>query len=148
MPPKLDSKPAAAADDLFGDPAPAAKPAANDAPEAPAAKPAAAPADDLFGDPKPAAEPAKKEPAKAIDDPFGALQPKGQPMRNWTDNTGDFQITGRLVQIADGKVRILKDTGKYTTVPMRRLSNPDLDYVLQVAAQMRSGEGEKLAARQ
>ncbi len=52
-------------------------------------------------------------------------------MRHWQDDTGEFQIDARLVQILDGKVRLLKTTGKFTTVPLDRLSAADLDYVHQ-----------------
>ena len=54
-------------------------------------------------------------------------------MRLWRDDTGDYQIHGRLVKIMAGKVRILKDTGRYTTVPTDRLSASDLEYVQQRA---------------
>ena len=46
-------------------------------------------------------------------------------MRMWTDVTGKHQVRGQMKQIlvAEQKVRILKDTGKYTTVPFARLSS-------------------------
>ncbi len=131
--------------DLFGDlpKAEPAKPAAE--PAAPeAAEPKAEPAkdtslDDLFG-PKPAA-PAK--PA-AEADPFSSAE---LPMRLWVDNTGKYQVRARLLVIEDGKVRLLKEAGKTTTVPMRRLSEADLQYVQRVAAQMGRGPVDQLAAR-
>ena len=97
----------------------------------------------LAADPAPAkgaTEPTKKpvEPApKAVppadDDPF-ADPPKvsseaNDGLRDWSDDTGTFHVRGRLVQIMQGKVRLLKDTGKYTTVPIDRLSRIDLSYV-------------------
>lgn len=53
-------------------------------------------------------------------------------MRLWVDDTGSFKINGQLVVILDGKVRILKETGRTTTVPLSRLSNADQEYVAQV----------------
>jgi hypothetical protein len=71
------------------------------------------------------------------------------PDRHWVDNTGDFQIRGRLILILDGKVRILKETGRTTTVPLSRLSPADREYVEQVIS--RYGEDltqlSKLAAK-
>jgi hypothetical protein len=52
-----------------------------------------------------------------------------EPMRLWTDNTGKFQVRARLLVILDGKVRLLKDTGRTTTVPFNRLSKGDLAFV-------------------
>jgi hypothetical protein len=51
------------------------------------------------------------------------------PMRNWTDNTGIYHTMARLVVIGSDSVRLLKDNGRFTTVPLRRLSKADLDYV-------------------
>jgi hypothetical protein len=38
-------------------------------------------------------------------------------------------VRGRLIAILDDKVRILKETGRTTTVPMTRLSTADRQYV-------------------
>ena len=53
-------------------------------------------------------------------------------MRLWTDSTGAYKIDGRLILILDGKVRILKQTGRTTTVPLTRLSTADREYVEEV----------------
>jgi hypothetical protein len=50
-------------------------------------------------------------------------------MRLWTDNTGKFQVRARLVKVLDGKVQLLKETGRTTTVPLDRLSAADLAFV-------------------
>ncbi len=140
-------------DDLFGAPAdePAAEAPAGDtlddlfAPAAEEEKPAAKPADgesldDLF------APPANNAPA---DDPFGTSQREDRqlPMRTWVDNTGNYQVRARLIVILDDAVRLLKETGTTTTVPMRRLSEGDALYVQQIALQFGPGEIERLAAR-
>jgi hypothetical protein len=39
-----------------------------------------------------------------------------------------------LVSFTATHVRLLKDTGKYTTVPMTRLSQPDLEFVAHARA--------------
>jgi len=57
------------------------------------------------------------------------------PLRQWTDNSGQFRVQGRLIQLLDGKVRLLKETGRTTTVPLERLSPADLTYVQRVIAQ-------------
>lgn len=52
-------------------------------------------------------------------------------MRVWGDNTGKFQVVARLVTVGENSVRLLKETGKYTTVPFSRLSRADLAFVRQ-----------------
>jgi hypothetical protein len=44
-------------------------------------------------------------------------------------------VQGRLLLILDGKVRLLKETGRTTTVPLERLSLADQTYVQRVVAQ-------------
>ena len=138
--------------------APAETPAAE-----PASAPASAPAatDDLFGTPaeEPATPPATEStPAetpvdaseekneenekKATDDIFGVspslLQEAGglasDEMRVWNDNTGSFSCHARLVRFMDGKVRLAKDNGRTTTVPLARLSASDLEFVQRQAS--------------
>ena len=58
-------------------------------------------------------------------DPAGA-------MRLWTDNTGKHQVQARLVEVRPTHVRLLKENGKFTTVPHSRLSRNDLAFVRQV----------------
>jgi hypothetical protein len=60
-------------------------------------------------------------------------------MRQWTDDTGDYQVRGKLVKITASTVRLLKETGKYTTVPIDRLSQADLQYVQQQIAAAQPG---------
>ncbi len=146
-------KPAAeaAVDDLFGDapakgapkPAEPAKPAEDD-PFAPPAPEKAAEAPDAEA---PAAE-KPAEPAKPVeDDPFKISAEGELATRVWSDDTGDFRINGRLIAILDGKVRILKQTGKTTTVPFTRLSETDQKYVEQISARYGSGVIGQVAAR-
>jgi hypothetical protein len=139
-------------EDLFGPPAkedtPAEEPAMDEfedlfgAPakdEVPAEKPAAEEVDDIF------APPPKK--AKPDIDPFSALPSRELPMRTWVDNTGNYQVEARLVVITAESVRLLKENGRTTTVPMSRLSDGDRDYVEQMVAQIGYGELGQFAAR-
>ena len=59
-------------------------------------------------------------------------------MRLWTDNTGNFSCRGRLVRFLDGQVRLLKDNGRTTTVPLARLSTGDLEFVQRQASAQQS----------
>jgi hypothetical protein len=153
-------------DDLFSEPAPGDDaefvPAEDDAAEEPIV-PADAPADDdtdLFGEPAndaieaaPAdveeAMPAEDEAAPAVeeeapadddvDDLLGETEQPASEFRLWTDNTGEYQVQAKLVEVLDGKVRLLKDTGRFTTVPFERLSHPDLAFVMQQHQLLASG---------
>src|SRR5206468_2729224 len=97
--------------------------------------------------------PAKEEPAptpdkpapKPDDDPFKAGEARPEKiqldaLRVWTDESGEFQVTARLALILDGKVRLLKETGKYTTVPIEKLSAADQQFVRQAVAQLAEGD--------
>ncbi len=55
-------------------------------------------------------------------------------VRTWIDNTGKHSCRGRLVRFLDGHVRILKDNGRTTTVPLYRLSTNDLSFVNRQAS--------------
>ena len=133
-------------DDLFGDikdkPAKTAPAPAKDAkPVDPA---------DIFApkpEDKPATPAAPKAPAAPgkVKDPFETRHVPA--MRQWVDNTGNFRVTARLVAILDGQVRLHKENGKTTTVPMRRLSDTDRQYVEQLAAELGQGEVIYLASR-
>ena len=82
---------------------------------------------------------APNEPSKEVEDlfsepagPMAAAEPKSDSadgMRLWSDNTGEFQVRARLVVVGKTHVRLLKDTGKFTTVPYSRLSQTDLAFV-------------------
>lgn len=61
------------------------------------------------------------------------------PLRQWTDNSGTFNVKAKLVLILDGKVRLLKETGRTTTVAITRLSQADQTYIADAIE--RYGEG-------
>jgi hypothetical protein len=70
-------------------------------------------------------------------------------MRQWVDNTGEYKVKGRLILILDGKVRLLKETGRTTTVPLGRLSPADRQYVEEVISRYGADltQLDQLAAR-
>ncbi|MCU0981601.1 MAG: SHD1 domain-containing protein [Pirellulaceae bacterium] len=53
------------------------------------------------------------------------------PVREWTDDTGQFKIRATLVQVADGKVTLRKEDGKEIVVSLARLSAADRDFLKQ-----------------
>lgn len=53
------------------------------------------------------------------------------PLRQWTDASGTFNVKAKLVLILDGKVRLLKETGRTTTVALEKLSKADQAYVAE-----------------
>jgi hypothetical protein len=149
-----ETKPAepAEVEDLFKEPAPAANPekpagdvddlfkdlddtkdgnkaAASEAPAEAPAQPENKEIEDLFSDPQAA-------PMTAVEKPAPAQVAESEPasdMRTWIDNTGKYEIRGRLVVVGKTHVRILKESGKFTTVPFGRLSQADLAFVRQQA---------------
>jgi hypothetical protein len=69
------------------------------------------------------------------------------PVRQWTDNTGTFNTTARLAEVTDSCVRLLKDNGRFATVPLRRLSAADSEYVREHASHRDHGPVVELAGR-
>lgn len=90
-------------------------------------------AGNVEGGPSAEPEPAVEE-APAEADPFdtSVLHTPGQPSRSWRDDTGRHGTVGRLVEIHADRVRILKDSGRHTTVPLSRLSPADRAHVAGV----------------
>ena len=125
----------------------------------PGAEPASAPLDnDLFGPPSEAkpveeATPPADEKKTEDDDLFGKAQtilemPGGlasHSLRRWVDNTGEFSVRGRLVRVLDGKVQLLKNNGRTTTVPLARLSQADFQFVNRQASAQRAEAISKTA---
>ncbi len=107
-------------DNLFNEPQ---EPSPMSAGAEPAPEPAqqfAAEADKLFAPEAGSAQPAVAEENVADTD---------SGMRLWTDNTGKYQVRARLVVVGPTHVRLLKENGKFTTVPYSRLSQQDLALV-------------------
>lgn len=131
------------------------KPVSEDSPPTKKKDPAKEPIEDLFDEPEaekpssdaapePAEEPADEAPSqepteKTEDDPFAALDANPEQVRRWIDSSGLHETIGRLVEVHPDRVRILKRNGRYTTVPMHRLSQHDQAYAKAV--------GERLAGR-
>lgn len=80
------------------------------------------------------APPIAAEPTSKRVDPLALAADGRLPLRHWTDNSGQFQVQARLMLILDGKVRLLKETGRTTTVPTERLSAADQQYIAEIIA--------------
>jgi hypothetical protein len=129
----------AAADEFFG-----AEPATTEGAATPPADATETPA---AGD-QPAEEAAEGEGEDIFD--LGSIlrEPGGlasAELRTWVDNTGDYSCRGRLVRFMEGKVRILKDNGRTTTVPLARLSASDLEFVNRQASAHEAEAAERVA---
>lgn len=139
LPPPDAAKPAEApVDDPFAPVPAAAKPAAKDSGSTtpPAAKITVAPAKITL----PAKIAAPATPTKVVPVALAAKADKpalpaveNEAMRVWHDDTGEYEVRGRLILVLPGKVRLLKETGRTTTVPLDRLSPADLEYLHQHA---------------
>ena len=118
-------------DDVPADDMPMEEAPADEGFEAPADDAADEPMDDGADDAQSEEAPADEEPAA---DPFDSsrIRVPSEPTRLWQDDTGRFSTEGRLVEIGAGSVRILKVTGRHTTVPMDRLSAADRAHVAGV----------------
>jgi hypothetical protein len=68
------------------------------------------------------------------------------PLRTWVDNTGTYSTRARLVEIGRTYIKLLKDNGRPSTVPMSRLSNEDFAYVHAIAKRLGSQSANPLVA--
>ena len=94
--------------------------------------------DDLFSSRAPAGrtETRRTETGRTETLPVSFVQPENDlARREWTDNTGSFRTVGRLIRITGTEIRILKSNGNHCTVPLRRLSDADFEYVRQQSEQ-------------
>lgn len=118
-------------DDLFDEPAEKEPMKTATKPDDNAAEDSTEPKEEL-----PVEEAAGKEESAAVpspDEAVAAVEPSRDQLRVWTDNTGDYKVNARLVVILNGAVRLQKETGRFTTVPMNRLSPGDLKFVQEQA---------------
>lgn len=51
--------------------------------------------------------------------------------REWSDATGQFKLTARLISVTDGKVKLEKQDGSVANVPVDKLSEADQKVVAQ-----------------
>jgi hypothetical protein len=66
-------------------------------------------------------------------------------MRIWVDSTGKYSCRGRLVRFMDNHVRLLKENGRTSTVPLARLSVTDLQFVERQASAQQTEMAGQLA---
>jgi len=83
---------------------------------------------------KPSTVPLTTKPTSKLADSLLPSADGQLPLREWIDDSGHFRVKARLILILDGKVRLLKETGRTTTVPVDRLSTADRQYIAQVTA--------------
>jgi hypothetical protein len=109
----------------------------NEAAPAPQAEPAPGSEPDSATEPEPAPEPTPPvEPVEEASpsEPPSASEPGRRTfeLREWVDNSGSFRVTARLVQFAQGNVRLEKENGDVIEVPLARLSENDRNYVMDL----------------
>lgn len=56
-------------------------------------------------------------------------------LRIWTDASGKFTISAKLLSNKNGKVELEKEDGRVITLPANKLSEPDLAYLKEVEAE-------------
>ena len=61
-------------------------------------------------------------------------KPVKNEIRDWSDNTGLYKVRGKVSVITATHVRLLKENGRYSTVPLRRLSASDYRHVMALKA--------------
>lgn len=57
------------------------------------------------------------------------------PARTWSDRSGEFEVEAELVVSKGGIVRLRKTDGKVISVPLRRLSDADQEFLREQAKQ-------------
>lgn len=69
-----------------------------------------------------------------------AVSPASAQTRTWRDNTGEYTIDARLVDVVDGNVRLEKSDGSLIVVPLERLSDADRRYLQSLSTKPRQTE--------
>ena len=121
------AKPADDVEDLFKDTDEKKAATSEPAQEEPMDPAPSSEVEDLFSEPTDKPSTSASRNAKPTDVAKPAQEQS--PVRLWTDNTGKYQVRARLLVVGDRYVRLLKETGKTTTVPFSRLSGSDLAFV-------------------
>lgn len=61
-----------------------------------------------------------------------ARKQEAQPeFREWSDATGQFKLTARLISVADGKAKLEKKDGSVVNVPVDKLNESDQKFLAQ-----------------
>ncbi len=100
----------------------------DDTPQAPPAAPS--------NEPSPQAESAKEQ--EPVAPPTQASIPTPTPpqptyaLRTWVDVSGAFNVTAKLVDFDEGRVRLEQEMGETIEVPVDRLSQIDRNYLFEV----------------
>ena len=143
-PPRVDAK---GIDDLFDAPS-------SDLPEATL--------DDLFGSNPTQASPHRQSPNSKSHDPEAEKSRSVSVVssilsmettfdqtqqRTWIDNTGRFHTEGRLIEINETHIRLLKTNGKTCTVPHSRLCAADAAYVDALRTKIKSARVAMLTSK-
>ncbi len=95
----------------------------------------------------------KKDNVDPLDKLFGLgqftppEQFRGAEFQTWVDNTGTYSVKARLAVIYTDRVKLLKENGKYTTVPLNRLSDRDFAYVQWVASNLSAEANTKFVKK-
>ncbi|KAI8055170.1 hypothetical protein BDF22DRAFT_372166 [Syncephalis plumigaleata] len=64
--------------------------------------------------------------------------------RTWKDRTGTFEVNAEFIRIDDGKVHLHKENGVKIAVPLEKLSESDVQYVLEVCGHVADRPGSPL----
>ena len=68
-------------------------------------------------------------------------------VRTWIDNTGQFRTDGRLIEINQDNVRLMKTNGRTCTVPHSRLCEADAAYVKAIAKKLQLSQLAMLTSK-
>lgn len=104
------------------------------------------PADDFLAPAAPTPEALPKPSERLTVEPTNYPVPRPPSrvwFRQWSDDTGLFSAYARLIEVRDGHVRLLKESGRTTTVRLDRLSRVDQDYLAAEVAREKSPTGTK-----
>lgn len=86
----------------------------------------------------------KRGSAPASDNPFATAEEKeaAAEFRTWSDQSGQFEVVAKLLEVADEKVVLEREDGQEIRVPLARLSDADRRYVEDPDAPAEEDDGE------
>ncbi len=61
-----------------------------------------------------------------------ATATRADEFRTWTDATGRFKLQAKLVSVDEGDVTLVRENGKEMTIPLKKLSKKDQEYLAKL----------------
>ena len=77
----------------------------------------------------PRVDPKKGDIVFRLPSPANRIRAVKPAARTWTDKSGAHSVTGELIEVKEGSVRLKRQDGKVVSIPVEKLSDADQAYL-------------------